>query len=177
LFNLIRDEFDCTSFYICESQNSLSRVHKFTCPPGLFFSMMDCTCDWPKPELPCISPLINTFCKEIGNDSLSTSSTSSEQQKIEQKVQSILLLNQILSKIPFSCTNREIGLHRDALDCSKFYYCQSLNSEIVKHEFFCPSGLHFNINNCQCDWPAQSKCMSNNNNGNVLLTPIFCANS
>lgn len=175
---IYRDEMECSSFYICETAENLHRVHKFTCPAGLVFSMLDCTCDWPKPELPCVTPLLDSFCKETGPSKEDTANAAAAKDE-EQTKHSIFLLNQILASIPFSCHGKQIGLHRDALDCSKFYYCQALASkaEIQKNEFYCPNGLHFNTRICQCDWPANSGCTNNNLNGGVLISSVFCVGS
>ena len=174
---IYRDELDCSSFYICETAETMHRIHKFTCPAGLVFSMYDCTCDWPKPELPCISPLLSSFCKETGPDNLAK--LGGGEDKEAQTLSSIYLLNQILASIPFSCKSKEIGLHRDALDCSKFYFCQRLGSniELVKNDFYCPDGLYFNAITCQCDWPANTACVSNNLNGGMLISSAYCVGS
>jgi hypothetical protein len=177
---IYREEYDCSSFYICETAESKHRIHKFTCPTGLVFSMTECTCDWPKGDTHCITPLLSSFCRETGPDQMQKASSLSESTVSEaETLQSVYLLNQILASIPFSCKNKEIGLHRDALDCSKFYYCQRLSSytDIVKHEFFCPDGLHFNTVTCQCDWSASSNCVNNNLNGGYLITSVYCPGS
>lgn len=42
---IYRDEFNCSSFYICEEYApGTSRMHKFNCPSGLVFDMQTCIC-------------------------------------------------------------------------------------------------------------------------------------
>lgn len=42
---IYRDEFNCSTFFICEElPHGSSRMHKFTCPDGLIFNMEMCIC-------------------------------------------------------------------------------------------------------------------------------------
>lgn len=128
--------------------------------------MQGCTCDWPSADRPCVVPLLQNFCKETGPD-------ESNKQQIENyaTTSSYRVYQRVEPPLPplptwpsiFTCENREKGLYRDPYDCSKFYYCQILTTAglTIKHDFSCPSGLHFNIYNCQCDWPFNSNCNSN----------------
>jgi hypothetical protein len=182
---IYREEYDCSSFYICETAEAKHRVHKFTCPAGLIFSMTECTCDWPKTDHHCVTPLLSSFCRETGPDKAAlitaaqAESTDGSSYNEADTLKSVFLLNQILASIPFTCKSKEVGLHRDALDCSKFFFCQRLSSytDIVKHEFYCPNGLHFNTHTCQCDWSTNSHCVNNNLNGGYLITSVYCPGS
>ena len=157
---IYRDEFSCSDFYVCETN---SRIHKFKCPNGLMFNMQDCTCDWPRADQPCVIPLLNSFCKETGPDERQPDyNTPSTYQNpyVAPSTQAPIWQS------PFSCQNKETGLHRDPFDCTRFYYCQLLTGTenglvVIKHDFNCPSGLHFNLNSCQCDWPTQNGCNTN----------------
>lgn len=166
---IYREEYDCSAFYICEiSTAGQTRIHTFKCPHGLVFNMDECTCDWPLPTRQCVIPLTNNFCKLTGPDESKRSSSS---YMVYQRVEPPLPPMPTWPSA-FTCENREKGLYRDPYDCSKFYYCQILTTAglTIKHDFSCPNGLHFNLYNCQCDWPFNSNC---NLNGVSMLCSGF----
>ncbi|XP_019864946.2 acidic mammalian chitinase [Aethina tumida] len=54
------------------------------------------------------------------------------------------------------CT--KVGYIRDSKACDVFYWCAQSGSGWVKYKNTCPSGLVFNINVNNCDWPANVNC-------------------
>lgn len=157
---IYRDEFDCRAFYVCETASVSTgqasggtRTHKFSCPTGLTFSMTTCTCGWPGPDSPCVVPLHNSFCKETG----------AEKKWVEPVPAQTVQTPIVWYSGEFNCQNKQDGLHIDPYDCTKFYYCQLLTAgsssgTVMRHEFKCPSGLHFSSTTCQCDWPKTNGC-------------------
>ena len=164
---IYREEMDCSAFYICEAIDSQTnaRLHKFTCPQGLLFSMDECTCSWPSDQGPCV-PLTNSFCRQTGPP-------PGSQQNQEVGYEPLPSPSYPTS---FSCYGKEKGLHRDAQDCNKFYYCQIYTASntndlvVIKHDFSCPAGLHFNVYRCQCDWPAENSCQLTGNTNTLCLS-------
>jgi hypothetical protein len=149
--------------------------------------MLECTCDWPRESMPCVRPLYQSFCKETGPDEKqkykykeSTKPTSSYSKfdvpdymvhnKKPQVYQTVFEPQPVYSftSTAFNCQGKMMGLHRDPYDCTRFYYCQiyfpgnSLAPISIKHDFICPSGLHFNSKKCSCDWPLINGCHDNN---------------
>jgi hypothetical protein len=159
---------DCSAFYICETIDSPTnvRLHKFTCPQGLLFSMDECTCSWPTEHGPCV-PLTNSFCRQTGPPP-----GSKKNEEIGY------VPNLAPSYSTFSCYGKEKGLHRDPQDCNKFYYCQVYTASntndlvVIKHDFSCPAGLHFNVYRCQCDWPAENSCQITSNTNTLCLSNL-----
>lgn len=199
---IYRDEMECSSFYVCETLDTPNNVryHKFTCPQGLMFSMDECTCDWPTEFRPCVVPLTNNFCKTTGPPPLSvnnkhqqgityipninairteTSSSFSCYGKEKGLHRKLTFHSSIL--YTFTHISHFLG---DPYDCTKFYYCQIYASNVntisnngdlvvIKHDFTCPAGLHFNMYRCQCDWPTENSCQTANNGLNTLCVSNF----
>jgi hypothetical protein len=97
------------------------------------------------------------------------SKTSLNQNKIQKEL--LLLLKQQPHKFlpynlieKFNCTNKQNGIHRDPVNCEKFYICNNntksnnfnfdntqINQEAeLMKEFKCPSNTKFTMNGCFC---------------------------
>lgn len=63
----------------------------------------------------------------------------------------------------FSCMNKESGLHRDPIDCSKYYYCSDM--KMVK-TLKCPQRSTFDMNGCFCNLNPNGDCS--------ILDKTFC---
>merc|ERR1719469_954388 len=58
----------------------------------------------------------------------------------------------LLADAPFECTSA--GHFADRDDCGKFIVCQDAgDNHFIEHSMPCPSGLYFNPETHQCDYP------------------------
>lgn len=125
---------------------------------------------------PAISSSPSTLPKSLLNGITSSNQNIDQNtNKIKKQIQKDLLL--LLKQQPqkflsynlvekFNCTNKLNGIHRDPLNCDKYYICNNkssidtnVNSDEIKVQknieymksFTCPTNTRFNMNGCFCD--------------------------